>query len=270
MRRLPIVLLSCVVVYALLPVSAGAQGRARTTVVRDFFDHSRYDRVLTRFVDSAGRVDYEGLARQADSLLKPYLGQLARANLSDMDRAERLAFWINAYNALTLALVSEHYPINTIWAITSGPPEPKEESPFELTVGTVADTARTLDEIEHEIIRERFEEPRIHFALVCAAVSCPRLRRHPYTGRRLDDQLHDQARVFFHDERKNRIPARAGRIELSPILKWYRKDFGPTTDALQRFIAPYFENDIKKKLAEAEYQIVFGSYDWALNDRAGE
>jgi hypothetical protein len=134
-------------------------------------------------------------------------------------------------------------------------------------VATVADTARTLDEIEHDIIRERFDEPRIHFALVCAAKGCPPLRREAYTAPRLDAQLDDQARTFLHNKQKNRIPAGDGRTALSRILKWYGEDFGPTTDALQQQIATYFEGAVRKRLQAAAYEVTFLSYDWSLNEQ---
>jgi len=251
------------------PASGQAGARATTTAVRDSVDHRPFDRVLRRFVDRNGRVDYDGLRAAADTTLVPYLRRLATTDVSALGREARLAFWINAYNALTLKLIIGHYPVPNIWAVTPGPAEPKENSPFKQTVGTVADTARTLDEIEHEIIRERFEEPRIHFALVCAARSCPPLRREAYTGARLDRQLDEQARSFFHDESKNRIPAGDERVSLSRILKWYGDDFGPTTDALQRTIAPYFEGRVRRRLASADYEVTYLPYDWSLNDQAG-
>lgn len=242
--------------------------RATTTAVRSAMDHSRFTRVLRRFVDETGAVDYAGLKARGDSLLAPYLQRLATTDPATLTREARLAFWINAYNALTLTLIAEHYPVQNIWAVTPGPAAPKDDnSPFALDVGTVADTVRTLDEIEHEIIRERFDEPRIHFALVCAAESCPVLRREAYTGPRLDDQLDDQARVFFHDDTKNRIPAGSGRIALSRILKWYGQDVGPSTDHLQRFIAPYFEGRVRERLSRAAYDVTFLPYDWGLNDQ---
>jgi len=241
--------------------------QATTTVVRDSVDHSAFNQVLRRVVGEEGMVDYAGLASTSDSVLAPYLGDLAAADLSRLGRGQRLAFWINAYNALTLQLIVEHYPVENIWAITPGPAEPKEDSPFERTVATVADTARTLDEIEHDIIRERFDEPRIHFALVCAAKGCPPLRREAYTASRLDAQLDDQARTFLHNKQKNRIPAGDGRIALSRILKWYGEDFGPTTDALQQQIATYFEGAVRKRLQAAAYEVTFLSYDWSLNEQ---
>ena len=242
-----------------------AQGRATTQVDRDTVDHSPFTRVLQRHVDEAGSVDYDGLSATSDGELHSYVQDLATVSLKGWPREDRLAFWINAYNALTLKLIVEHYPVQNIWAITPGPAEPKEDSPFQIEVGRVADTVRTLDEIEHEIIRQRFDEPRIHFALVCAAQSCPRLRREAYRGDVLDAQLDDQARTFLHDEEKNRIPAGPDRIALSRILKWYGSDFGPSTDALQRFIARYFDGPVRRTLGTAGYRITYRSYDWSLN-----
>lgn len=244
-----------------------AQQRATSTVVRTSVDHSPFTRLLQRFVDEKGNVDYGQLKTEADSVLTPYLDQLATTDPSSLGRDARLAFWINAYNAYTFKLIVEHYPVQNIWAVTPGPAEPKDNSPFALEVGTVADTVRTLDEIEHEIIRERFDEPRIHFALVCAAASCPRLRREAYTGSRLDAQLDDQTRTFVHDDQKNRIPMGDGQIQLNRILKWYGSDFGSTAD-LQRFIAPYFKGAVRDSLSKAAYEVDFLPYDWSLNDQS--
>jgi hypothetical protein len=267
-RLLVVVLIIISVVGAAETTHAQRSGRVTTTVVRDSLDHSAFDRVLRRFVDAEGHVDYAGLVADSDSTLRPYLDRLVTTDPASLDRDARLAFWINAYNALTLKLIADHYPVENIWAITPGPAEPKDNSPFALEVGTVADTVRTLDEIEHEIIRERFDEPRIHFALVCAAASCPGLRREAYTGARLDAQLDEQARTFLHDRRKNEIPAGEDKIAVSRILKWYGQDFGPTTDALQRFMAPYFDGRVKKTLADAAYDVTFLPYDWSLNEQA--
>jgi len=265
---------SLILIAGLWGTVGGASGqeaaRATTTVVRDTVNHSPFDRVLRRFVDAEGQVDYRALQAAADSTLAPYLRRLATTDPSSLGRDARLAFWINAYNALTLKLIIDHYPVENIWAVTPGPPKPKENSPFERDVGTVADTVRTLDEIEHEIIRKRFEEPRIHFALVCAAKSCPVLRREAYTGARLDRQLDEQARTFLKDDGKNRIPTGNGQIALSRILKWYGDDFGATTDALQRPLAPYFEGRVRRRLEAADYEVTYLPYDWSLNEQGEE
>jgi len=242
--------------------SVGVLGAAPPLSAPDTTRHALFDRLLTRYVDAQGDVDYGALQSRADSFLTPYLRTLARTRPSTLDRDARLAFWINAYNAYTLKLIVDHYPVESIRDI-DGPPG--GGTPFERPVGSVADTVRTLDEIEHEIIRGRFDEPRIHFALVCAAKSCPRLRREAYTGPRLDAQLDDQARRFLHDEQKNRIPDGDGRIALSRILKWYGTDFGPTPTARQRALAPYFEGPVRDSLAGGAYTVRYRPYDWTLN-----
>ena len=227
--------------------------------------HGSFTQLLERFVDLQGDVDYKALQAQADSVLAPYLQDLATARLAPLDRESRLAFWINAYNAYTLKLIVDHYPVTSIQDI-EGPPN--GDTPFQRPVGPVADTVRTLDEIEHEIIRERFEEPRIHFALVCAAKSCPRLRLEVYTGPRLDQQLDDQAHRFLHADRKNRIPADEEHVALSRILKWYGSDFGPTPAAMQQDLASYFEGSVRDSLSRGAYEVRFLPYDWTLNDQS--
>lgn len=232
------------------------------------FDHSAFDRVLTAYVDEEGLVDYKRL--KEDDALRPYLQALANTDPSDLDESERLAFWINAYNALTIKLIVDKYPTESILDLkpAPGPFIPNINSPFQLDVSEVGGAVRTLDEIEHGIIRERFEEPRIHFALVCAAMSCPPLRREAYTGTALDRQLDDQADIFLHNENTNRVPAGERTIELSPIFKWFREDFGGSKESTQRFVAPYFEGAIRDKLAEAAYEVNYTDYDWSLNDQA--
>ena len=228
--------------------------------------HAEFSRLLARYVDDQGRVDYAQLQQHADTTLGPYLNQLASTNPAQLSRDAQLAFWINAYNALALKTIIDHYPVENIWATTPGPAKPgKEENPFKKKIAEVADTARTLDEIEHQIIRERFDDPRIHFAVVCAATSCPPLRQEAYTGPRLDAQLDDQARTFLHNEQKNKIPVDEDRIALTRILKWFGSDFGPSTDAVQQYIARYFEGSVRERLSQAEYQVEFLPYDWSLN-----
>lgn len=256
-------------IAALLVASAACkpapgQGRATADLRRDTIDHSAWDQLLQHYVDREGDVDYGRLHQHADSVLSPYLQQLAAARPSELDRDARLALWINAYNAYTLKLITEHYPVTSIQEIEGPTPD---KTPFQRLIGEVADTMRTLDEIEHEIIRVRFDEPRIHFALVCAAKSCPRLRRNAYEGPSLDRQLEHQTLRFLTDKRKNRIPGPAGTIELSPIFKWYGTDFGPDEGAIQQYLATYFDGSIGASLREAEYDVKYLSYDWTLNDQ---
>jgi len=242
-------------------ISAGQETASTVVTSR----HAQFTHLLEQVVDPQGDVDYASLQARADSVLAPYLQRLAASRPSSLHRDARLALWINAYNAYTLKLIVDHYPVTSIRDI-DGPAD--GGTPFQRPVGPVADTVRTLDEIEHEIIRRRFDAPRIHFALVCAAKSCPRLRREAYTGPRLDDQLDEQARRFLRADRKNRVPAGDGHIALSKILKWYGSDFGPTTAAVQRALAPHFKGSVRDSLAQGAYEVRFLPYDWTLNDQS--
>ena len=249
------------------PVRAQQPVAAPTTI-----DHGALTNLLQTYVDAAGMVDYAALKTNHDGVLAPYLQQLAETDPANLGDKARLAFWINAYNALTLKLIVDHYPVERIKDITpaGGPSIPKLNAPWHVTVGEVGGQMRTLDEIEHEIIRERFDEPRIHFALVCAALSCPRLRREAFTGARLDAQLDDQAHRFLHTRAKNQIPASDGAIRLSRIFKWFEEDFGENTDDVQRYLAPYFEGAVQQKLQTAAYDVGYLDYDWTLNDQAAD
>ena len=124
----------------------------------------------------------------------------------------------------------------------------------------------TLDEVEHEIVRKEFQEPRIHFALVCAAVSCPPLRREAYAGDRLDAQLEEQARRFLGDREKNRVDAASGTVFVSPIFVWYRDDFGGSNAALGRYLARSWPQGPERDLLlSGRFRLRETDYDWRLN-----
>lgn len=232
-------------------------------------NHEMLDALLKQYV-ADGLVDYTGL--KASEALKPYLEILATTDPSEMPEQEQLAFWINAYNALTLNLIADNYPTKSILHLSpvgiKGIPfiVPKVNTPFKVDVGIVGGEMRTLDEIEHKIIRVEFDEPRIHFALVCAAISCPPLRSEAYTGDRLDAQLDDQAMQFLHNPERNRVDNE--KLKLSKIFKWFAEDFGDDDKALQQFIAPYFEGETRTRMLEGAYDIGYMGYNWNLNDQA--
>ncbi len=232
------------------------------------FDHGAFDRLLQTHVDEQGRVDYAGLQADAETALHPYLRQLARTNPSGLSPQAQLAFWLNAYNAYTLKLVGDHYPVESIKDIKPLPLPgvPFVNSPFTIRFAEVGGRTYTLDHIEHNIIRRDFDEPRIHFALVCAARSCPPLRREAYTGARLDEQLDAQARAFLHDPGKN-IVAEDGPLRLSRIFNWFANDFGENEAQRKAFLAPYFDGAVRARLERGEGEIEYVGYDWSLNDR---
>ncbi len=248
-------------------------------------DSSSYAAVLRTYVDGQGLVDYRGLKAHSTDL-KAFLKALETLDpkvYEGWTDKEQIAFWINTYNALTLWAIITHYPIKPSFFASFYFPKNSirqiagvwDELRFK-----VMGRERTLDEIEHQILRSEFEEPRIHMALVCAARGCPPLRREPYTAERLDEQLADQARRFLRDPLKFRIDRQEGRVYLSPIFKWFGKDFAkkyqthtlfaehePTERAVLHFISHYLGEEDRHYLRTASYAIAYLPYDWSLNEK---
>ena len=227
------------------------------------FDHSAFDRLLKAHVE-AGRVDYDAFARAPG--FASYLDSLAGARPEDLPRDEQLAFWINVYNAYTIQLVNAHGERQSIRNINKTLGVIKALGPWKQAVVRAGGRTLSLDEVEHEIVRKRFKEPRIHFALVCAARSCPPLRREAYTGAALDAQLDDQARAFVSGSpAANRVDVKAGTVYLSPIFNWFRADFPAN---LGKFLARYVSDPSARALLESgRFKMVETRYDWSLNAR---
>jgi hypothetical protein len=245
-----------------LSLQAAVAGAACPTSVDH--THAEWTAILRRWVKD-GRVDYAALHRQARRPLAAYLAALSGACRTDYERwttAERIAFWINAYNAFTVQLVLDHYPIASIRSIGWLP-----GAAFRRRFIPMADLegrSISLDDIEHETLRKAFHEPRIHFALVCAARSCPALREEAYRGADLDRQLDDQGRAFLRDPAKNRVDGATRTLYLSSIFEWFRGDFQEAAGSLPSFVARYLDGD---PATVADYRVEFLDYDWALNDR---
>ncbi|MDQ3309335.1 MAG: DUF547 domain-containing protein [Gemmatimonadota bacterium] len=260
MRRLPYsatMHVSLVLAALLIPAGVHAQSRV--------FDHSAFDRLLKAHVSPAGMVDYDAFERAPG--FTRYLGSLARVDPRSLPEAERLALWINAYNAYTIALINQHEERRSIRNINKTLGFIKGKGPWGEPLARVGGRDYTLDQIEHEIIRKEFREPRIHFALVCAAVGCPPLRREAYSGDRLDAQLDDQARAFLlRSPAKNRLDVGAKRVYLSPIFDWYGQDFGQTDAAIGRYLARFYPaGPMRQLLLGDDFKIVYTAYDWSLN-----
>jgi len=227
--------------------------------------HSRWTELLGRFV-ARGQVDYAGLARDGRPALEAYLAGLSGACAADHERwtpAERIAFWINAYNAFTVKLILDHYPVASIRKIgwLPGAAFRRKFIPMQWLKGATL----SLDGIEHDTLRSEFREPRIHFALVCAARSCPPLRGEAYRGADLERQLEEQGRAFLRDPARNRVDVQRRTLYLSSIFSWFRGDFESAAGSLQAFVAAYLEQADR---GVSGYAVEFLDYDWALNDRA--
>lgn len=247
------------------------------------FSNTDLDSFLARFVDDAGGVDYPGAKRDRGDLSR-YVGRVAvvspdsRPALFTSDD-DRLAYWINAYNAWVLHAVLERYPIASVRDVR--PPRPLFFLPrlagfFYLQRVTVGGEEMSLLDLENRLVRKRFADPRIHFALNCASESCPRLLRHAFHGDGLERALEAEARHFVGDPRNVRIRPEAGVVHLSSIFDWYEEDFvgwmeaqHPTAPAtLLGYLALYLNEDASARLASCtDCRIEFIPYDWTLNDQ---
>ncbi len=225
-------------------------------------NHSRYARVLAAVVKDA-RVDYAKLkANPAE--LDAYLKEIAAVpgvEFSKWSETNRLALLINLYNAQTLRLIVNHYPLRSIRSIGLLPGAAWRE-PNVRFGGQIV----TLDQLEHKIIRVEYRDPRIHFALVCAAIGCPPLRSEPYVGARLGEQLDNQLRRFLAEPEKNRYEATKNTLHLSPIFKWYADEFTESAGSLALYVRPYLPEAQRGVLTDpARVKVRFTDYNWALN-----
>lgn len=221
-------------------------------------DNSIYAALLSKYV-SGSFVDYAGLKAE-EANLDAYCDILAGTDTEALPEKERLAYYINAYNAWTLKLVLDNWPVDSIkdvgrfWS-----------SPWKIEFARVGDKTVSLDYIENEVLRPQFKDPRIHFAINCASKSCPPLRGEPYEGGRIDSQLDDAAGRFINDGKSNYLRDKA--LHLSKIFDWFSEDFGGENGVLA-FIRKYAQGDLALELATSEKpEIVFLEYDWSLNGK---
>jgi len=230
------------------------------------FDHTAFGELLKKHVVK-GMVDYDAFA-ESDSF-KEYLKSLEGADPSKLPPKERLAFWINAYNAYTIELINKHEERASIRNINQDAGFLHSKGPWKEPIVKAGGRTHDLDQVEHEIIRKQFREPRVHFALVCGAMSCPPLRSEAYAGASLDDQLEDQGRTFVLDAAKgSRVDVKNGVVHASRIFDWYKEDFGGSAEAVGRFIARYHPDSPEKRLLLGGlFKLGFMEFDWTLNSR---
>ncbi len=221
------------------------------------FDHSSFDALLRRHVDDAGLVDYREL--QSDpTALDGYIASLASAPLADMGRDERLTLLINAYNAFTLRLILDHYPVASIKDIPG-------QKRWDAVRWNIGGKMLSLNQIEHNEIRPNFKEPRIHFALVCAAVGCPPLRNEAYAGDRLEEQLAAQTRYVHTHDRWFQFDPRANVVKLTSLYDWYAGDFEQAAGSVLSYVANHSPALRQALEASDKPRVEFLDYDWSLN-----
>ncbi len=259
-----------------VPAAPGGPGAGETAT-------SGYNEILKQFVDADGLVDYERLKRDRAGLDR-YAGYLARLDRGTYDGytdSEKIALWLNAYNAFTLVAVIDHYPIKpSVVKSLSNPRESIRHIPgvWDELEFTVMGEPVTLNHIEHGILRKDFSEPRIHMALVCASIGCPPLRGEVFTGEALNGQLSAETRRFLSIERNFRIDRERGVVYLSSIFDWFADDFedfgkavtfGHSHDRKHRaalgFVMSYVGEDDRLYIMKDRYDVAYLPYDWALN-----
>ena len=218
------------------------------TVSAQKIDHSKWTEILQLYVAENGDVNYKKMQKNRDTF-KVYLNDLASNPPKDSwSNSEIKAYWINAYNAFTVQLVLDNYPIKSIKDIS----EPWGQMFFK-----IGGKSMSLNTIEHEILRP-MGDPRIHFAIVCASESCPKLLNYAYESETLNDQLDQAAKEFINDASKNSLTA--SEITISKIFKWFKSDFPKGDD----FIS-YLNNYSIVKLFP-ETKINYQNYNWFLNE----
>ncbi len=234
----------------LLPPGHGALAKA---------DTAAWDKILHQYVNRQHLVDYTNLKQHDWKKLRDYVSGLGQAALQEMSPDEKKALLINAYNSMTMEWVVENYPTQSIW----NTPRPFKTHRFRL-----AGAAVSLDEIESQL--REMKDPRIHAALVCAARSCPPLRREAYVADRLDEQLDANTREWLANPALNRFYPDKRLAVVSPIFKWYRPDFDAYPGGLRGFLLKFGPPEAMEKLRNGNITIRFTTYHWGLNDQSGE
>jgi hypothetical protein len=221
--------------------------------------HAGYTALLKKNVSTDGKVDYRGFIKDSVEFNK-YLKDLsANPPNKTWSRNEQLAYWINAYNAFTIKLITMYYPLKSIKDIGSSIQIPFVNTPWDLKFINVGKDRLDLNNIEHGILRKRYKDPRIHMVLVCASKSCPVLLNEAYEAGKIEQQLTKQTETFLADNFRNKITPDDPQISM--IFKWYSMDFDNGGNTVRDFV----NRHSKIKLSPGA-KIGYVEYDWSLNE----
>lgn len=265
--------LLCLPAVACAPGSAAADGGRATAARADScagFDHGHaaWTALLKGHV-AAGVVDYTGLARPAERrALDAYLatlGGVCRDHYGAWSKEQKLAYWINVYNAYTVRLILDHHPIESIRSIglLPGAAWRQEIVAVERLRGAVI----SLDDVEHKILRKELKEARIHFAIVCASKGCPEMRAGAFTADGLEGQLAAATRTFLADPSHNRYDGKTKTLWLSAIFDWFAGDFEAAAGSVRAFVAAHGPPSLAAALPAEGLVIKHLDYDWSLNGK---
>ena len=233
-------------------------------------DHRRWGRFLAAYVrpgeNGLNRVAYGSVTAEGRADLGAYLASLAAVPVSTLSRPEQMAFWINLYNALTVRVVLDHYPVGSIREIDISPGL-FSNGPWQAELITVEGEPLSLDDIEHRILRPIWRDPRIHYAVNCASVGCPNLQAKPFEAADLDRMLDMAAIDFVNSPRGVRLGADG--LWVSSIYAWFEEDFGGDDAGVIRHLMAYATPGLAMRLQRLD-GIAGHGYDWTLNDAAQE
>ncbi len=230
---------------ALPTIAVGEGGHPQ---ILNTLNHQSFDSLLQKHVSDAGKVNYKGL--KADkATLDAYCKMISENPVQETwAKEEKMAYWINAYNAFTLKLIVDNYPTKSILNFDGG-------KTWDVRRIKIGDKKYSLNNIENDILRPQFKDPRIHFAINCAAKSCPPLWNRAYTAENLEASLEARTRAFINDKNFNNLTS--SRAQVSKVFDWYSADFGD----LKKFLTQYSETKLKGSAA-----VVFNDYNWDLNE----
>lgn len=247
------------------------------------FDHThkKWTEILSAQVNDRGRVNYKALIKNR-SPFDEYIKDLATVKSSEIkswSRDNQLAFWINAYNAFAMKIIVDNYPIKPGRGLKAKfyPAKSIKQIPgaFDEIKNTAAGQKLTLNALEHEILRKIFQEPRIHFAIVCVSVGCPYIWNRAYEGGKLEQHLSAAAKRFVRNRVNVKLNLPKNEVYLSKILNWFHEDFAKFTGATKygkyngvvSFCSQYFSLPLQKQINSTKAKIIWFDYDWSLNEQ---
>jgi hypothetical protein len=234
-------------------------------------DYKTWQDLLAKYYDPAKGMNYKGLKEHDKAALDQLRRTMAAVDVNSLSRPDQLAYWINLYNISTVGVVVDHYPVASIRDLSTDPLirlNVFKKPSVKTKAGAIA-----LNDVENDKIRTAFKDPRIHFAINCAAKSCPPIRTEPYVGSRINEQLDDQARRFLNGPHGARLEKDGSGIDLhvTKILDWFKDDFEKWGGGRVAFVRKFLPADKQKQLdtvkgAKGDVDLDFDDYDWALND----
>ncbi len=213
--------------------------------------HAQWDALLKKYVSPSGKVNYKGFKADRPNLQKYLRVLMSNPPKSTWSKNERKAYWINAYNAFTIELIVKNYPVKSIKDIASG-------KPWDLKFIKIGTKTYSLNDIEHNILRKNYGDSRIHFGIVCASYSCPKLVNKAFTTENVNSVLSANARQFINDPKRNKITSSSAQI--SKLFEWFKDDF-TKSGSLKDYLNKY-----SKVKVNASTKITYMPYNWSLNE----